>query len=455
MNYFTITNLIITVLFSAMGLLTAHFAVFAAIGLFKKRVFPKTEQKLKYGIVIPARNEGNVVGNLVDSIRKCDYPQEKLEIFVIAHNCTDNTAEMARLAGAHVYEYNNPDEKTKGYALHYLFNRISKDYGIKSFDGFVFFDADNILDKKYFEKINNAFVACDKRAVITPFRNTKNFGSNIMSAMYGLYFAYGCRFESRGRSVVGCSTRVQGTGHVVSSDILKDGWNYLTLTEDWEFTADQIIADTPIVYCDEAVFYDEQPTDFGIMWRQRLRWARGHFLVCISHFGNMVKGLFKSRKKGGCKRKLSVFDISVNIMPVCLMTASIFLLQQIFLLLSPLFGKSLADAYVEFFLGSFKAFILSYISLFLLSILLFALESKRFPKVSLPIQIGSALLFPIFILISVPMEIVSIFCKNLGWKTIPHTDTTDFEKLNEHHDVAKEDSALKNPKAVAESKKAS
>ena len=434
MNYFTLTNTIITILYFIMGLFTFHFAFFAIVGLLKKRVFPKTEQKLKYGIIIPARNEGEVVGNLVESIRHCNYPQDKLEIFVIAHNCTDNTADMARLAGARVYEYNNPEEKTKGYALRYLFERIAEDYGIMSYDGFVFFDADNILDKHYFEKVNDAFVACERKAVITPFRNTKNFGANIMSARYGLYLAYGCRFESRGRSVMGCSTRVQGTGHVVSSEIMKNGWNYLTLTEDWEFTVDQILEDTPIIYCDEAVFYDEQPTSFSIMWRQRLRWSRGHLLVCFSRFGDIAKGFLLPRKKGGCKRKMSTFDIMVNIMPVCVIMTSIFVLQHIFLLLSPFFGKSLLDAYIGYLNSTILAFVPTYLGLTMASILLYALESKRFPKVSAFKKLGSALIFPIFLLASMPMEVVSIFCKNIGWKPIPHTDTTNFEKLNEHHE---------------------
>ena len=254
MNYYAVVNLAVIALYVIMALLTVHFAFFAIVGFFKKKTFPKTDKKLKYGIIIPARNEETVVGALVESIRKCDYPQDKLHVFVVAHNCTDNTAEIARAAGATVYEYNNPDECTMGYAFKYLFSCIKRDYGTENYDGFFLFNADNILDKNYFNKMNDAFVYHDKQAVITSFRNSKNFGSNPISAMYGLYFAIGCRFESRGRSVCGCSTRVQGTGYVINSDIVKDEWPYVTLTEDWEFTADRVIADTPIVFCDEAVF---------------------------------------------------------------------------------------------------------------------------------------------------------------------------------------------------------
>ena len=256
MEYLSVVNIVTSVLYFIMSLLTVHFVFFAIVGVFKRKTFPKSEEKLRYGIIIPARNEENVVAGLIESVRKCNYPQDKLDVFVIAHNCTDRTAEVARATnGAYVYEYNNPEECTMGYAFRYLFKQIKRDYGIENYDGFFLFNADNILDKQYFEKMNDAFVACDRKCVITSFRNSKNFGSNLLSAMYGLYFAYGCRFESRGRTVLGCSTRVQGTGYVINSKIVKDGWNYVTLTEDWEFTADQLLQNNKIVFCDEAMFY--------------------------------------------------------------------------------------------------------------------------------------------------------------------------------------------------------
>ncbi len=433
MDYFSITNLIISVLYGIMGLLTIHFVFFAVVGLFKKRKFPKAEKKLRYGVIIPARNEEAVVCNLIESVYKNRYPQDKLQVFVIAHNCTDRTAEVARKTGATVYEYNNPDECTMGYAFRYLFRQIEKDFGVKSFDGFFLFNADNVLEENYFEKMNDAFVACDGKSVITSFRNSKNFGSNIISSMYGLYFSYGCRFESCGRSALGCSTRVQGTGYVINSDIVKDGWKYVTLTEDWEFTVDQILGDTPIVYCDDAMFYDEQPMSLKIMWRQRLRWSRGHLLVCTVRLKDIFKKIVKPVKRGGCKHKFSAFDIFVNIMPVCVITVAITVLKHIFYLLSPLFGKSLGEVYGHHLVNFGKTFLFSYIVMIFASVIMFILERKRFPKIKMSIKILSVLLWPIFLLVSVPAEVVALFCRNLGWKPIPHTDTTCMEHLSKGH----------------------
>ena len=132
--------------------------------------------------------------------------------------------------------------------MRYIVDQINKDYGVESFDGFFVFDADNVIDPQFISKMNDAFIANGKKSIITSYRSSKNFGSNVISAMYGLYFAYSCRFESAGRTALGCSTRVAGTGFLMSSEIIKDGWNYLSLSEDTELTADHLIKGTKVVY---------------------------------------------------------------------------------------------------------------------------------------------------------------------------------------------------------------
>ena len=123
-------------------------------------------------LLFQQRNEKNVIGNLLDSIKKQDYPKELLTVFVIADNCTDNTAEIARSHGAICYERFDDEHKTKGFALQYLFEKIEEDYGCMSFEGYFVFDADNLLKSDYISRMNDAFDAGEK--IITSYRNTKN-----------------------------------------------------------------------------------------------------------------------------------------------------------------------------------------------------------------------------------------------------------------------------------------
>lgn len=429
-NYFTVTEAIISVLYTLVGLISIHFVIFAVIGIFVKKKFPKTEEKLKYGIIIPTRNEEAVVANLIDSIYKNEYPSEKLHIFVICHNCTDKTAEMARKAGATVYEYNNPKECTKGFAMSHVVDRINEDYGVDSFDGFFVFDADNVLDSKFISNMNDAFVACDKKSIITSYRSSKNFGHNVMTAMYGLYFAYSCRFESRGRTVTGCTTRVAGTGFLISSEHLRNGWNYYTLSEDTELTADRLLEDVKVVYCEDAIFYDEQPDNCGVMWKQRLRWARGHLTVYMCKCKKMVKSIVTPKKKGGGKYKGSLYDMLIGLTPLCIITAVISVLQNIFFLLAPIFTDStLWDIYSEFIPNSIGTFIFSYVLLIFSSALVCFLERKRLPQAKLSVKIAAVLVWPAFLLIAAPLQIIALFKKNVGWTPIPHTHATVIDNI--------------------------
>lgn len=439
MNYLDIINLIFGILFTLLGLFTVHYVIFAIAGLFAKKRYPKAKVQHKYGIIIPARNEEAVVGNLIKSVYKNNYPQDKLQVFVIAHNCTDKTAQIARELGATVYEYNNPNECTMGYAFRYLFDQIRKDYGVQNYDGFFLFNADNILSADYFEKMNDAFDATGGKKVITSFRNSKNFGSNVMAGLYGLYFVTGCRFESRGRTVVGCSTRVQGTGYVINSKLVENGWPYVTLTEDWEFSADQIIQGNKIEFCDDAVFYDEQPTDFKVMWRQRVRWQRGHLLVCKTRFKDLLRCIFSPKKEHS--NKVSLYDIFINCMPILLVTLGLGLLQFVCTLFAPLFGISFGAA----MLGWLKTFGMSclafYVANFVSAIVIFIAEHKRIQGVAWWRKILIVLTWPLFLMLQFPIDVVALFSKNLGWKPIPHADTTDFETLNKQAVVTANDTS--------------
>ncbi len=442
MSYLEIVRLSGSIATAIMALLCLHFFFFAIVGVFKRKTYPHTEEKLRYGVIIPARNEEAVVGQLIESARRNNYPQDKLDIFVIAHNCTDRTAEVARQYDCIVYEYSNPEECTMGYAFRYLFDRINEDYGTQNYDGFFLFNADNILDVNFFDKMNDAFVAKGKHSVITSFRNSKNFGENIMSACYGLYFTYGCRFESRGRTALGCSTRVQGTGYVIPSEIVRDGWKYVTLTEDWEFTADRVLLGEKIYFCDEAVFYDEQPTGARVMWRQRLRWAKGHLLVCLSRFKDLVKSLFGSKKKNkGSTVKGSVYDLTINIMPACVIATVVMLLQAIAYLIAPFVSDvSFVDMLLFYLRTSWPYMVGGYGIMVLASIVIYIIERKRIQNVSIFVKIGSTLLWPVFLFISIPAEIVALFWRNMKWKPIPHENTTDFDALNQPAEEAQEES---------------
>lgn len=420
MSYIAIVAIFFGAIWCVFFVLLFHYIVFTLIGIFKKKSYPKTQNQGRYGIIIGARNEAAVIGKLIDSIRDNGYPQEKLQIFVVAHNCTDETAAIARRKGVTLYEYNNPAERTVGYAYRYLFDRINADWGWQAFDGFFVINADNELTSDYIAKMNDAFFATDKRQVITSYRNSMNFGSNYMSCLYGIFFLASCRYESRGRTVCNSSTRVSGTGYLFPACMVKDGWPYVTLTEDWEFSADRVADGVKIVYCDDAEFFDEQPTTVKIMLRQRMRWARGHMIVFFTRFKKLMRSLFTPVSKGGPKNKFSIFDMSLSILPLGVIGVSLGLLNLLAVALSPLFGYDAARAWTLYAIMVGVGFACTYVIGIFMAVLLVLLERKRIPKVKFRTMLAAILLWPFFVGLNIILDVISLFLTDLEWKEIPH-----------------------------------
>lgn len=267
------------------------------IGLFApKKSYPATDKRYRYGIVVCARNEEMVIGNLIDSIHAQDYPSKYTEIFVVADNCTDRTADICREKGCTVYERNDPAHARKGYAMKFLFEKLKLERGIESFDGYVVFDADNLLQPNFLTELNKAF---DTGAgAVVGYRNTKNFDRNFISAGYGIHFMRSVVTYHRPRVWLNSSTHIAGTGFVIASRLLKDGWKYTCLTEDTQFTLNSIAAGEYIAFCEDAEFFDEQPYELRVMARQRIRWIKGRMYSFFTTLPGLIKGIFTNGFRG-------------------------------------------------------------------------------------------------------------------------------------------------------------
>jgi len=153
---------------------------YIAVPFFLKDKAHKPAFPHRFAVLISARNEENVLPLLLESLNKQTYARENFTVFVVADNCTDETAAVAKENGAVVYERFNKEKVGKGYALEFLYEKIVVDYGDAHFDAYTVFDADNVLDPHYIEEINKTF--SDGYEVITSYRNSKNYGDNWISA---------------------------------------------------------------------------------------------------------------------------------------------------------------------------------------------------------------------------------------------------------------------------------
>lgn len=389
----------------------------------KKNVMPKKLHK--YAVLIAARNEQAVIGELINSIRSQRYPEELVDIFVVADNCSDNTAQRAREAGAIVYERSNKKFVGKGYALDFLLSQISKDYSEKEYEGYFVFDADNVLDENFIYEMNILF---DKGyRVVTSYRNSKNYSTNWITSGYALWFMHESEYINNPRMILRKSCTISGTGFLVHSDIIKKngGWKYHLLTEDIEFSVNQAIEGERIGYCRNAILYDEQPLTFKQSWDQRLRWAKGFYQVFRNYGMDLLRRIVE-----GEKQSFACYDMMMTVMPSILITI-ISMLVNIFGLFYGLLNPSFGD---EGFNITFTAIIYSVLSyyamLFAIALITTITEWKKIHS-STGKKILYIFTFPFFMFTYAPIAVVALF-KKVEWKPIAHTCVKSLQNIRGH-----------------------
>ena len=408
-------NLFLAVLFTA-----AYFyqLVYLLLGLVKHRHWkqPEAARFHRYAAVISARNEAGVIGELIQCLKKQNYPAGYLDVYVVADNCTDDTAQVARRAGAIVYERFNQSKKGKGYALDYLFRTLAHE-GRNKYDAYLIFDADNLVDPNFVLEMNKVFDQGGYGA-ITCYRNSRNFGANWISAGYAIWFLREARFLNFPRMLLGTNCHVSGTGFLIAADVIREngGWPFHLLTEDIEFSVSCALKGRRIGYCDKAVIYDEQPTTFRQSWDQRLRWSKGFYQVNVNYSLGLLKNLLKkpSRKSWSC------YDMFMTVAPGMLLT----LVTIAFNLVVCLACVGQPAYIVRRVLDVAGSFVLSTVCSFYLGLLVYGLLTVlcEWKQIAMPAnkKLLYVFTFPLFMFTYIPISLAALVQK-VEWKPIYHT----------------------------------
>ena len=408
-------NLFLAVLFTV-----AYFyqLVYLVIGLVRKHRQSTDRDAVihRYAAVISARNESGVIAELIQSLKNQNYPKDCLDVYVVADNCTDNTAQVARDAGAIVYERFNQNKKGKGYALDYLFRTLAHE-GKDTYDGYMIFDADNLVDPNFTSEMNKVFDSGDYGA-ITCYRNSRNFGANWISSGYGIWFLREARFLNFPRMLLGTNCHVSGTGFLINADVIREngGWPYHLLTEDIEFSVGCALKGRRIGYCDKAVIYDEQPTTFRQSWDQRLRWSKGFYQVNANYSTALTRGFLRkpTRKSWSC------YDMFMTVAPGMLLTMVMLAFNVV--LCVACWGQ---PAYItERILEVAGSFALSTVVSFYLGLLLYGALTviSEWKQIQIPThkKLLYMFTFPIFMFTYIPISLAALVQK-VEWKPIYHT----------------------------------
>lgn len=386
--------------------------VISVCSLVKLKEKPILEEKVnRFMAIIPAHNEENVIGSLVESLINQNYPKDYYDIYVIADNCTDRTAEIAEKAGAIVLKRFDEEHKTKGYALQwFLEQKIKED---APYDAFCIFDADNIVDSNFLKAMNKKL--CQGEDVVQGYRDIKNPTDSWVSAGYALFYWTMNRFYHLARYNVGLSPLINGTGFMVRFDVIKpDGWNTNTLTEDIEFSLKRIINGKKLGWATDAIVYDEQPVGFKQSWKQRTRWTVGH-IQCLERYTKPLAAAVKEHKT------MMNFDgllYLIGSIPMFILTLVLLALNFVIYIANGMTAVDLLINCLRYFLPTFLLPIFT-------AILIMILDKK-------PIRpmLKGLICYPLFLGSWLLINFKCLFKRDTSWDKIDHVRNVKINEVN-------------------------
>lgn len=368
-----------------------------------------------YALIVAAHNEERVIAGLLNSLAQMYYPAHKYKVFVVADNCTDSTADIARAHGATVLERFSETEKGKGYALEHAFAHIFENDD--NYDYIAVFDADNTVAPDFLTRMNET-VNQGYRAV-QGYLDSKNPYDSWVTFSYSLWYWLNNRSAQLSRGNLGIGCRLGGTGLAIETQLIKEyGWGATCLAEDTEFTLKLALNDIKVGWSQDAVVYDEKPIKMEASWNQRTRWVQG-----LADVGTrFIRPLLK---KGLTEKKAEPIHMVMNfwsdtLVPICL---SVFAALDIFTWISLATNGEFLPILTGVWMQPMNFLLLNIYLLGTLFVAVFGLYQDKKLSVGLLKHMGG---FILYLLSWIPIGIVGCLKKNnKEWYHTPHVVNGD------------------------------
>ena len=362
----------------------------------------------RIAVLICARNEAVVIRQSVESFKAQEYPKDKFEVFVVAHNCTDDTAEIAKASGAHVIIHNDPGHRRKADAINAGINyingfgesRAAEGKQSQNYDYLVIFDADGVAEPDYFEQMNRALSA--GADIAQEYIIPGNFDTNIISKLAGLLYMQLMASNAIGLDRAGLPVTLYGCGFAMRMELISKGWHTRTLVEDFESMVLATLAGKKIVLADKAKASADMPISLRIALRQRRRWTMGDAQCTKLYIKDYLRNL----------RRLGMPGVKVTIellmIPLMILLGYGVVLE---LILIALRGISRAALII----------IISAIIVIYLTISISACSALRKYGRTIKGNMAAVLLSPLWASVMVIFAMQSPFVRDVEWKEIPRS----------------------------------
>ena len=239
---------------------------------------PRSLRQLRFDVIVPAHNEQEGIARTVSSLLAMDWPRDRFRVLVVADNCSDETAAVARATGSAVLERNDAMRRGKGYALAHAFDSSLQD-GFAS--AVVVVDADSEVSGNLLEafatRIERGAKAIQAHYGI---RNPQaSWRTQLITIAMGAFHVV----RSRARERLALSCGIRGNGWCVTHALLREvSYRYYSLAEDIEFGLALGIAGHRVEYAGEANANADMASKEKAARTQRQRWGKGRFQLFLT-----------------------------------------------------------------------------------------------------------------------------------------------------------------------------
>lgn len=273
---------------------------------------PHSDKLTKFAVLVPARNESQVVGNIMVALANQTYPKEWFDVWFIIESEEDPTYQLALSRGFHVFirDELTPQRRTKGFAMQECIRHFKKNN--LQYDAYMIFDADNVMDLNYLEKMNDLRQTGVEVAV--GYRNFTNINTNWLTSSSAILFTYMNSFTSKNRTLLFKKALITGTGYYVNADIIDEagGWIFTGMTEDTEITTYCVYHDINMSYYPIVNYYDEQSPSLKNNHLQHIRWIWG-FVPSRKPF---IKGGKMHHTTSKATHRAAIFEYRLGLVPL-------------------------------------------------------------------------------------------------------------------------------------------
>ena len=343
-----------------------------------------------YCILVPARNESRVIEDLLLSIKSQTQKVPFENVYIIVEDKNDPTTKIAKKYNANTIIRQKLELKRKGYALMEAIEKITK---TKNYDAYFIFDADNILDKNYISEMNKSFMSGYDIGI--GYRLNKNKTNSIASSSH-LIFTLVNELSNKNRNKHNINCNCSGTGFYITGKLINKlkTYPFHSLTEDYEISLYACTNNLTTTYNRNALFYDEQPTNYKTYLKQRTRWVSGYFEARKKYRKSLLKNInFKN------KNFASNYNSFIGIYDLIFLLIGLILKMLNHPLLIPL---------------------IVYLVLMLLTIYLIHVENF---KLNTSLYIKTILVHPLLLLSYILCLIKVLTSKEITWDVIEHKET--------------------------------